>query len=150
MITVYVDRDSVAMGDDVDPHSAAWQFEDDATPGDVLIRALNESYLARVAGPVAWGFEVGAFTVQHHPGFIALRPVNAMTAAAILQPSAGAWQVVPLRAHVLSTPFLTRSEWAVADREYAVTFRYSTEGAVRDPATFASWLASRSHRRPTG
>ncbi len=31
MITVYVDRDSVAMGDDVDPHVVGWQFEDTAT-----------------------------------------------------------------------------------------------------------------------
>jgi hypothetical protein len=148
MITVYVDRDSVAMGDDVDPHAVAWQFEDDATPGDVLVRALSESYLARVAGPVAWGFEVGAFTVQHYPDFIAVRPVNTVTAAAVLQPSPGTWQVVPLRAQTLTTPFLTKPEWAVADREFAVDLRYSTEGATRDPANFAAWHAGRS--RPAG
>jgi hypothetical protein len=147
MITVFVDRDSVAMGDDVDPHAVAWQFEDAATPGDVLVRALAESYLAQVAGPVAWGFEVGAYTVQHHPAYIAVRPVKTVTAAAVLQPSPGTWQVVPLRAWTLSAPFLERPEWAVADREYAVRLRYSTEGAVRDRPTFAAWLAGRLHRR---
>ncbi|WP_152361500.1 hypothetical protein [Microlunatus speluncae] len=140
MITVYLDRDSVAMGDDVVPHSVAWEFEDSAAPGDVLARVLSERYLARVAGPVAWGFEVGAFTVQHYPEFIAIEAVQTVTAAAVLQPSAGTWQVVPLRARVLTIPFLDRPDWAVADRQFAVDLRYSTEGAARDPETYVSWL----------
>ncbi len=68
----------------------------------MLVRALTESYLAWVAGPVAWGFEVGSFTVRHHPDFIAVRPDDTVTAAAVLQPTPGTWQVVPLRARTLT------------------------------------------------
>ncbi len=73
-----------------------------------------------------------------------MRPVDTVTAAAVLQPSPGVWQVAPLRARILTTPFLAKPEWAVADREFAVDLRYSTEGAVRDPATFATWLGERT------
>lgn len=143
MITVHLDRDSVAMGDDVDPHSVAWEFPDAATPGDVLVRALSERYLARVAGEVAWAYEVGAFTLDRYPDFIALRPQRTLTAAAVLQPGPGQWAVLPLRGRVLATPFLERPDWAAGDREFAVTFHYASEGQVLDLPSLAGRLRSR-------
>ncbi|MFC7620647.1 hypothetical protein [Microlunatus sp. GCM10028923] len=132
MITVHVDRDSVAMGDDVLPHVVAWEFDDDATPGDVLVRVLAEGYLARVAGEVAWAFEVGAFDLDRYPDFTALRPRQTLTAAVVLQPGPGQWSALPLRGRVLAQPFLGRPDWAAGDREFAVNFHYASEGQVLD------------------
>lgn len=59
MLTVVIDRDSVAAGDDVHSHLARWEFPDDATLGDLLVRILDSGYLASVAGDVAWCLEAG-------------------------------------------------------------------------------------------
>lgn len=141
MINIYVDRDSVAMGDDIDPHVVEWEFDDDATPGDVLVRVLSERYLASVAGNIAWAFEVGAFGAERYPDFVALRPKTTITAAAVLQPMGGPWQVVPLRASLITEPFRTHPDWAVADQEFAVTFRYSSAGAQLDSVQLSAWLS---------
>lgn len=60
MLTIKVDRDSVAMGDDVQSHAETWEMPDDATLGEVIIRAVDEFYLASVAGRVAWTLEDSA------------------------------------------------------------------------------------------
>lgn len=59
MLTVVIDRDSVAAGDDVRCHIARWEFPDDANLGDLLVRILDSGYLASVAGDVAWCLEAG-------------------------------------------------------------------------------------------
>lgn len=140
MITVFVDRDSVAMGDDIDPHVVAWQFGDGATPGDVLVRALSEHYLASVAGEVAWAYEVGAFTLDRYPDFIAPRARQTVTAAVVLQPGPGQWTALPLRRRVLEQPFLDRPDWVAGDREFAVNFHYASEGQLLDLRSLESRL----------
>lgn len=50
MLTIKVDRDSVAMGDDVESHAETWLMPDDATLGEVIVRAVEAFYLASVAG----------------------------------------------------------------------------------------------------
>jgi len=139
VITVHVDRDSVAMGDDAVPHGVAWRFDDDATPGDVLLRVLSEHYLAAVAGAVAWGFELGRFAVDRGPGGLSLRSGESVTAAVVLQPLGEPWRVVPLRSRLLTGPFRSRPEWATANG-YAARFRYSSAGAPLDAAALAGWL----------
>lgn len=57
MLTIKVDRDSVAMGDDVESHAETWEMPDDATLGEVIVRAVDGFYLASVAGRVAWTLE---------------------------------------------------------------------------------------------
>lgn len=52
-IRVRVDRESVAAGDDVDPHLEEWLMPATAQVRDVVLRMLTE-YLPQVAGPVAW------------------------------------------------------------------------------------------------
>lgn len=59
MQTVVIDRDSVAAGDDVRSHIVRWEFPDDATLGDLLVRILDSGYLASAAGDVAWCLEAG-------------------------------------------------------------------------------------------
>ena len=54
MITVVVDRDSVAAGDDAWAHGELWEFPDTATLGDVVVRIVDDHFLAHVAGSVAW------------------------------------------------------------------------------------------------
>ncbi|OHT72893.1 hypothetical protein BKG70_09420 [Mycobacteroides chelonae] len=51
---IHIDRESVAMGDDVESHAEVWNFRDDARLGDVLVRIINQHFLASVAGEVAW------------------------------------------------------------------------------------------------
>jgi hypothetical protein len=53
VITVVVDRTAVANGDDV-PHERTWTFADDARMGEVVLRALDDSFLAPVAGNISW------------------------------------------------------------------------------------------------
>lgn len=60
MLTIKVDRDSVAMGDDVESHAETWEMPDDATLGEVIVRAVDGFYLASVAGRVAWTLEDSA------------------------------------------------------------------------------------------
>jgi hypothetical protein len=57
VLQVIVDRDSVAMGDDVEPHGRAWEFADGARVGDVVVRIVDE-LLASVMGAVAWRIDL--------------------------------------------------------------------------------------------
>lgn len=61
-ITVAVDRDSVAMGDDVVSHREEWTLPAAATAVDVLLAVFERHFLARVAGPVGWVMELGERT----------------------------------------------------------------------------------------
>jgi|GEM_PF-3704470 len=54
MITVLLDRDSVAMGDDTRSHLVRWEFPDQATLGDVLLRVIEERFLPVVHGRTVW------------------------------------------------------------------------------------------------
>lgn len=57
--TILVDRDSVAMGDDVDSHRQEWTLPARATAIDVLMAVFEQSYLARVSAPVTWVMHLG-------------------------------------------------------------------------------------------
>ncbi len=57
MLTIKVDRDSVAMGGVVESHAEAWEMPDDATLGEVIVHAVEKFSLASVAGRVAWTLE---------------------------------------------------------------------------------------------
>ena len=71
-IRIRLDRDSVAMGDDVESHELAVELPDDATPADLLARAIDTRFLASVAGDVAWllrvrGIVSAAIIVEYSP-----------------------------------------------------------------------------------
>lgn len=56
-VKVTLDRDSVAMGDDVESHRVFWIFSSSATVDDLLIEISNH-YLPGVAGPAGWCVDV--------------------------------------------------------------------------------------------
>jgi hypothetical protein len=57
-VRIVVDRDSVAMGDDVDPHLEVWDVDEGTRIGDIVERiATSPSFLAHVHGEVAWRIE---------------------------------------------------------------------------------------------
>jgi hypothetical protein len=147
MITVWVDRDSVAMGDDVESHEVAWQFEDHACPGDVLDRAITEHYLASVAGDVAWTLEVGRFEVEPRDGYTSVRGVATHSAAVLVVPMLGSPSVLALNSYSLMQPFASAPERAVAERMWAVNFRYASGGAPRSARQFRDWLRDDERRR---
>ncbi|WP_299571932.1 hypothetical protein [uncultured Williamsia sp.] len=53
VITVRMDRESVAMGDDVESHEEFWDYPADATVDD-LLTDIASSFVASVAGDVGW------------------------------------------------------------------------------------------------
>ncbi len=59
MVQVWVDRFSVAAGDDGQDHAQCWGFEQWPSPAQVMLRAHRENYLPTVAGPVAWRVRAG-------------------------------------------------------------------------------------------
>jgi hypothetical protein len=56
-VKVTLNRDSVAMGDDVDSHRVFWIFPASATIDDLLIE-ISRHYLPGVAGPAGWCVDV--------------------------------------------------------------------------------------------
>ncbi|MEE3750653.1 hypothetical protein [Mycobacterium intracellulare] len=52
-VKVTVDRDSVAMGDDVDSHREFWVYPASATIDDLLIE-ISTHYVPGIAGPAGW------------------------------------------------------------------------------------------------
>jgi hypothetical protein len=52
-LTITVDRTSVAVGGDVESHAETWELPDDATLGEVIVRAVEKFSLPSVAGRVA-------------------------------------------------------------------------------------------------
>lgn len=52
MITVVVDRDEVHASDA--PESVEWNFDDDASFRDLVVRIIDERFLPPIAGDVAW------------------------------------------------------------------------------------------------
>jgi hypothetical protein len=57
MVKVTLDRDSVAMGDDVDSHRVFWVFATSATVDDLLVE-ISTHYLPGIAGPAGWCVDV--------------------------------------------------------------------------------------------
>lgn len=57
-VKVSVDRDSVAMGDDVDSHREFWVFPASATIDDLLVE-ISSHYVPGVAGPAGWRVHLG-------------------------------------------------------------------------------------------
>lgn len=56
---VEVDRDSVAAGDDVDPHTRRFTFPDNLAVEEVIERIVGTGYLPSVAGPATWSVTSG-------------------------------------------------------------------------------------------
>jgi hypothetical protein len=52
-VRVFVDRNSVAMGDDVRSHREVWEFPASATLDDLLL-AISQQLLPSVSGPAGW------------------------------------------------------------------------------------------------
>lgn len=52
-VKVTVDRDSVAMGDDVDSHREFWVYPASATIDDLLVE-ISSHYVPGIAGPAGW------------------------------------------------------------------------------------------------
>ena len=42
------------MGDDVESHEVEWEMPVGSTIGDLVVRTIDENYLASVAGSVGW------------------------------------------------------------------------------------------------
>lgn len=55
-VKVTLDRDSVAMGDDVESHRVFWVFPGSATVDDLLVEITH--YIPGVAGPAGWVVDV--------------------------------------------------------------------------------------------
>ncbi|MCH9729327.1 MAG: hypothetical protein K0U84_06580 [Actinomycetia bacterium] len=75
MVSVIIDRDSVAMGDDVDSHREFWRFPADATIDDLLVGITN-SYVPGIAGLACWVVDVNTDDQPHsslHPQVSACR-----------------------------------------------------------------------------
>ena len=75
MVSVIIDRDSVAMGDDVDSHREFWRFPADATIDDLLVGITN-SYVPGIAGLACWVVDVNTDDQPHsslHPQVSARR-----------------------------------------------------------------------------
>lgn len=140
VITVWVDRESVAMGDDTESHVRSWQLPDDAVPADVLVEVLGSSFLAHVVGDVAWTVRAGRFDVEPRDGWTWVRPVDTSVAAVVHQSRAGERLVTPLDRHLLFRPF---TQGPTAPGPYAMFFGYSSEGVTLRPQDFAAWAASR-------
>ena len=121
-ITVVVDRDSVAMGDDVESHVETWTMPDDARLCDVVARAVTDHYLASVAGDVAWTLEGAGLAV-------AALDVRADGSTSILQ--LPGW---PLSSELAERPVF------LAGGVYSFVFRYSSGGSPRSWAQFEQAL----------
>lgn len=147
MISVWVDRESVAMGDDVESHEVKWEFDDHACPGDVLDRVIESGYLASVAGEVSWVMSVGRFEVQAQDGYTSVRGVATHAAAVLNVPYRGEPKVIVLSTYSLTQPFVSSPQLAVADRTWAVEFLYSSGGAVQSVGGFRKWLYEDEARR---
>lgn len=134
MLTINVDRDSVAMGDDVEGHAETWEMPDDATLGEVIVRAVDELYLASVAGRVAWTLEDSAGRLL-----------------AVIEIDGVSW---PRRATVQSLWWagLQRqiSDDGKADDagQYAFFFRYHSGGRSLAWDEFRIWVVPRRSERP--
>ncbi|MFD1714308.1 hypothetical protein ACFSBZ_07495 [Amnibacterium flavum] len=147
MITVWVDRDSVAMGDDVESHEVAWEFEDHACAGDVLDRVLSSHYLASVSGDVSWSLNLGRFDVMPREDYTSIRAVETRVAAVVHVPLHGSSDVITLSSRLLFQPLVRMPQWAVSEGVYAVDFTYSSEGALLSESRFRSWLRNDEPRR---
>lgn len=64
-VKVTVDRDSVAMGDDVDSHREFWVYPASATIDDLLVE-ISSHFLPGVAGPAGWYVYVGTRHERQH------------------------------------------------------------------------------------
>lgn len=64
-VQVTVDRDSVAMGDDVDSHREFWIYPASATIDDLLVE-ISSHFLPGVAGPAGWYVYVGTRHERQH------------------------------------------------------------------------------------
>ncbi|MEH3032957.1 MAG: hypothetical protein PGN07_02690 [Aeromicrobium erythreum] len=135
MITVWTDRESVAMGDDVVSHEHAWQLPDDATPADLLVEVLRTGHLAHVAGPVAWTVETGHFEIREHGDWTEVRPVRTLVSAVVHQAADGTRVVTPISRYRLQQPFV---QSPAAPGPFAMRFGYSSEGETLDVDLFAA------------
>lgn len=140
MITVWVDRESVAMGDDAVSHVRSWELPDDAVPADVVVEVLRSGHLAHVAGDVAWTVQVGRFDVRRHDTWTEVRPVETSVAAVVHQSRAGERLVTPLNRYLLLRPF---AQGPAVPGPHAMSFGYSSEGVTLRPEDFAAWAGSR-------
>ncbi|MFE6307058.1 hypothetical protein [Nocardiopsis sp. NPDC057823] len=138
---VVVDRDSVSMGDDVEPHARVWKLPDDTRVGEVVARMAGE-YLPR-SGGCAWTVEAlhGAEAVREDGAVVLLRRGGRATPCAfVAYPEVGALDAVvapsaEVRAVVVPTPI----------GEYAFHTRHHPRGR---PVPLTDYLARAHGRTP--
>lgn len=56
-VTVTLDRNSVAMGDDVESHRVFWVFPDSATIDGLLVDTSSR-YVPGIGGPARWSVDI--------------------------------------------------------------------------------------------
>jgi hypothetical protein len=134
---ILLDRDSVCMGDDTDPHHRTLDVDPDRTLGSVLSQALREYRLASVAGEVSWVAEVrlGRYERDEH-GTVHSPTSHGLALLHVPYPT-GEPTVTALSRHFLATRV---GELARRARGGQVTlhFRYLSEGAQQRPDQFAA------------
>lgn len=63
-VTVLLNRDSVAMGDDAVSHRERWTFPGEVTVSDLVLALVERHYVPSVDGAVAWMVELGHAEMQ--------------------------------------------------------------------------------------
>lgn len=137
---VIVDRESVSMGDDVEPHAQVWEMPDDTRVGEVVAR-MAEEYLYR-SGGCAWTVEAlhGAETHRENGEIVWTGPGERVTPCAfIAHPDIGTLDAVvtaaaEVREVVAPTP----------TGEYAFKARYHPRGRPIPLTDYRSHIRDRT------
>ena len=140
MISVYVHRDSVAMGDDVEAHVHRWEFDDDVRIGEILVRMI-EGYLAHVAGPIAWTVSIGDEpVVMQHDDY---RTVSSKseTQLAVVFVDRDEVSISQLHRRWGGRSLLSVAARPNADGEYFIRADYLSNGAAVPIGQYREWIA---------
>lgn len=140
MLIVYVDRDSVAMGDDVDSHVQRWEFGDDVRIGEVVVR-MAHGYLAGVAGPVAWTIHVGDVpVVTQNAEYQTVSSAEQKELALVIADGTGV-SIAQLHRRWGGRDLLRDASTPNAAGEYFVRARYLSAGAPVPLTSYREWVA---------
>lgn len=140
MLTVYIDRDSVAMGDDVDSHVECWEFDEDVRIGEVLVRMI-EGYLAHVAGPVAWTIHLGDEpVVEQREGYQSVTS-SAQTQLAVVFADRAEVSISQLHRRWGGRALLRDAARPNAASEYFIRAGYLSNGAAVPLRPYREWIA---------
>ena len=158
MITVVIDRDSVAAGDDAVPHGVEVELPDDARIGDAVLWMLDHRYVFMPG--VTWIVSLvrdGELHRESYGMFISGGSDQPVVALMSDDGDPPAWTVLPLSSSVHSRtrfsqspgsgPYLVRARYVSNGRRVDVA-GYRTHVSETDEAEVARWAADRHRRWP--